>query len=71
LRHGRQGQLIELVTPVLHVLQQSLAHAARPELIDVVGNAVQRHLPVGFGAEETANVVCHPDDVLWAFAAHL
>jgi hypothetical protein len=71
LRHGRKGQLIELIAPVLHVLQQPLAHAARPELVDVVGYTVQRHLPVGFGAEEIANVVRHLDDVLGACVAHL
>jgi hypothetical protein len=56
---------------VLHVLQQSLAHAARPELVDMVRNTLQRHLPVGFGTEEIADVIRHPDDVLGVFVAHL
>src|SRR5882757_6143208 len=68
--HGRERQLIELVAPVGHVVEQPLAHATRPELVDVVGNAIQRRLSVRLGAEETANVIRHPDDLLRPFAAH-
>ena len=71
LSHSRKGQLIELIASLPYVLQQSLTHAARPEFVDVIGNAVQRHLSVSFGAEEITDVVRHPDDVLGTFATHI
>src|SRR5207253_6194084 len=66
-----ERQLVELPAALGNVLQQPLPHAARPELVDVIGYSLQRCLPVGLGAEEAANVVRHTDDLLRAVATHL
>src|SRR5579872_7270484 len=68
LAEGRAWKLIQL--RAVRLLDQLLAHAAGPEFIDVIGDAIDGIAALGLSLEEMADVIGHRNQMRFGFFAH-
>lgn len=71
LGYGRAGQIPQTFATMAKILDNRATHPRIPELADMLVNALDRRLAVGFGIEETTDVVGHFDQVFYVHRSEI